>query len=72
LVVYPNPFTDVINIPGNTEVSSVTIYDTAGRKITELKAPSSSISLKNILQGTYMIKIFFKNGTSKTVKAVKK
>ncbi|WP_300685167.1 fibronectin type III domain-containing protein [Chryseobacterium sp.] len=72
LVVYPNPFTDVINIPGNTEVSSVTIYDTTGRKITELKAPSSSISLKNILQGTYMIKIFFKNGTSKTVKAVKK
>ncbi|KPH14679.1 hypothetical protein AMQ68_04300 [Chryseobacterium sp. ERMR1:04] len=72
VTVYPNPFTDTINISDYTKVSSLVVYDSTGRQITMINNPSSSVSLKNLSSGMYMIKMVFKNGTNKTIKAVKK
>lgn len=70
--VYPNPFTDVITISGDMEPQSVSVYDTSGRTVKEVKSPEKAISLQELNAGVYMIRLIMKDGTSKTVKAVKK
>lgn len=71
-IVYPNPFTDTINISADQKVSSMAVYDTSGRLTKEITNPSASVSLKDLPTGIYLIKMIFKNGTAKTIKAVKK
>lgn len=70
--VYPNPFTDIINIVADQKVSSMTVYDISGKWIKDIANPSASVSLKELASGVYFIKMSFKNGTTKTIKAVKK
>lgn len=71
-IVYPNPFTDTINISADQKVSSMAVYDTSGRLTKEITNPSASVSLRDLSSGIYLIKVIFKNGTAKTIKAVKK
>ena len=72
LTVYPNPFTDTINISADQQVSSMAVYDMSGKLKREMKNPSSSVSLKDLPSGVYLIKVMLKDGTAKTIKAVKK
>lgn len=72
VTVYPNPFTDMINISADKEVSSMSVYDLSGKLKRETANPSASVSLHDLPSGVYLIKIVLKNGTAKTIKAVKK
>ena len=72
LTVYPNPFTDMINISSEQKVSSMAVYDFSGKIVKETINPSASVSLKELPAGAYLIKVILKNGTAKTIKAVKK
>lgn len=72
VVIYPNPFTDTITISGDVELRSVVIYDASGKMIKEYNGSEKTISLHTLKSGMYMVKLTMKNGTSKTVKAVKK
>lgn len=71
-MVYPNPFTDTITISADQKVSSMAVYDISGKLIREIANPSASVSLRDLQSGVYLIKVLFKNGTAKTIKAVKK
>lgn len=72
IVIYPNPFTDTITISGDVQLQSVVVYDLSGKMIKEFKGSEKTISLHSLTSGVYMVKLNMKNGSSKTVKAVKK
>ncbi|WP_241280404.1 T9SS type A sorting domain-containing protein [Chryseobacterium cucumeris] len=70
--ISPNPFTDVIMMTDHKNMQSVMIYDTSGKSVTEIRNPDHTISLKDLASGIYLIKMIMKDGTSHTVKAIKK
>lgn len=72
ITIYPNPFTEMINISGDVQLQSVSIYDASGKMVKEVKSSEKTISLHELNSGVYMIKLTLKNGSSKTIKAVKK
>lgn len=72
VTLYPNPFTDIITISGDVPLQSVVIYDASGKMAKEIRGSEKTISLHNLSSGMYMIKLIMKNGSSKTIKAIKK
>lgn len=72
IVIYPNPFTDIITISGDIQLQSVVVYDLSGKMIKEFKGAEKTISLHSLISGVYMVKLNMKNGSSKTIKAIKK
>lgn len=69
--VYPNPFTDVLNISNVDGVKSITINDMSGREVRSL-APSAKINLSNLSEGLYIVNLKMEDGSVKTFKAIKK
>ncbi len=70
--IYLNPFTDIIHITDVKNLQSVMIYDASGQHIREIRNFENPISLKDLTSGLYMIRKTMKDGTSRTVKAIKK
>ena len=70
--VYPNPFSDLLNISDLSEVKSLSVIDFSGRLIKTIEKPSSSIHLGDLKQGTYLITLKMTDGSVKTIKAIKK
>lgn len=71
-IIYPNPFTDAVTISGDVQLQSVFVYDASGKMVKEIKSSEKTVSLHDLNSGMYMIKLTLKNGTSKTIKAIKK
>lgn len=70
--LYPNPFSDVLNIPDIEKVKSVSVSDTSGRLLKTISNPSSELHLGELKQGVYMVTLSMKDGSRQTVKAIKK
>ncbi|WP_312902530.1 T9SS type A sorting domain-containing protein [Chryseobacterium taichungense] len=70
--VYPNPFTDVVNIADATNVKSVSVSDVSGRLLKVIDNPGSSLNLGELKQGMYFLILTMKDGSKQTVKAIKK
>lgn len=70
--VFPNPFSEVLNISPVDKVKSVSITDMAGRVVKTIQKPSSSIHLGTLISGTYFVILEMSDGTRQTVKAIKK
>ncbi|KAA2215637.1 fibronectin type III domain-containing protein [Chryseobacterium sediminis] len=70
--IYPNPFTDLITITNSKNIQSVMIYDASGKFITDIRNFDHTMSLKELASGVYLVKMVMKDGTSKTIKAIKK
>lgn len=70
--ISPNPFTDTITITDYKNVQLIAIYDVSGKLVREIRNVDSTVSLKDLTSGIYLIKMIMKNGTSQTVKAIKK
>jgi len=70
--IYPNPFTDVIKFTESKNLKSVRIYSTSGQFITEIRNFENTISLKDLASGVYVARMEMKDGTSHTVKVIKK
>ncbi|MDP9960952.1 fibronectin type III domain-containing protein [Chryseobacterium lathyri] len=69
---YPNPFADVLNISDISKVKSVSIVDLAGRLVKTIDNPSSALQLGDLKQGMYLVTLNMKDGSSQTIKAIKK
>ncbi|GGG54769.1 T9SS-dependent choice-of-anchor J family protein [Epilithonimonas arachidiradicis] len=69
--VYPNPFTDVLNISDVKGVKSVSINDISGREVKTL-APATELNLSNLNAGLYIVNLKMEDGSVKTFKAIKK
>ena len=70
--VYPNPFTDVLNISDMSNVKSVFIVDVAGRLVKTIANPASQLQLGELKEGLYLVTLEMKDGSRQTVKAIKR
>lgn len=70
--VYPNPFSDILNVSDIVNVKSISVTDLGGRLIKTIEKPSSAINLSDLQSGLYMITLYLKDGSQKTVKTIKK
>lgn len=70
--VYPNPFTEVLNISKVEDVKSIYIVDVSGRMVKTIDKPSSSLYLADLKQGMYIVVLNMKDGSKQTVKTIKK
>ncbi|MCW1962935.1 fibronectin type III domain-containing protein [Chryseobacterium viscerum] len=70
--VYPNPFTDVLNISDVKNVKNVSVTDVAGRLVKTIANPESTIHLRDLMQGVYLVTLEMKDGSKQTIKAIKK
>lgn len=71
LSVYPNPFTDILNISDVKNVKSVSVSDVAGRQVKSVKA-TAQLDLSELKAGLYIVTLKMEDGTSKSFKAIKK
>lgn len=71
VMVYPNPFTDVINLSGINNIQSVTVNDISGKLIKTIK-PTREINFSDNASGVYIINVKFKDGDVKSFKVIKK
>lgn len=69
--VYPNPFTDVLNISDVKGVKSVSVNDISGREVKSL-APAAELNLSSLKTGLYIVNLKMEDGSVKTFKAIKK
>ncbi|MCG2793355.1 MAG: T9SS type A sorting domain-containing protein [Weeksellaceae bacterium] len=69
--LYPNPFTDVLNISDIKGVKSISVSDMSGRQLSRTAAVNQ-LNLSNLRQGLYMINLQMKDGSLKSLKAIKK
>lgn len=70
--IYPNPFNDVLNISDVENVKSISVTDLAGRLVKTIDKPGSALNLSDLKSGMYMITLYLKDGTQKTIKSIKK
>ncbi|WP_051878738.1 T9SS type A sorting domain-containing protein [Chryseobacterium sp. FH1] len=71
IAVYPNPFTEVINLSDINLIESITVNDVSGKLIKTIK-PTKEINFSNSASGTYIINVRFKDGDTKSFKVIKK
>jgi hypothetical protein len=59
VIIYPNPFSDVIDIsiPNNETITSLKIYKINGVLVKEIKESLSHINLSDLSNGEYILKI---------------
>jgi hypothetical protein len=72
LKIYPNPFTDVLNISDASNVKNAYVADVAGRLVKTIANPGSELHLSELKQGMYLIILEMKDGSKQTFKAIKR
>lgn len=73
--LYPNPTSDNVTVQGNDLPGSlVTILDFSGKQLLSVRANQSSemLDLSFFSSGVYFLKITAQNGTTETIKVIKK
>ncbi|MCY0968005.1 T9SS type A sorting domain-containing protein [Chryseobacterium wangxinyae] len=70
--VYPNPFSEMINISDTDNVKSMFVSDTAGRTLRNIENPASVILLNDLKSGMYIVTLMMKDGSKQSLKIIKK
>lgn len=55
--IYPNPAKDVLNIQSSGQVEQISFYDLSGREIKVICNSQSSVSINDLANGMYIVKI---------------
>ncbi|SMC84087.1 ELWxxDGT repeat protein [Moheibacter sediminis] len=71
--IYPNPVTDIINISGKSSISSVQIYDLAGKILSNqsFNSQEAKLNISSLPKGIYIIKLV-SEGKTNSYKIIKK
>ncbi|MGG1924664.1 T9SS type A sorting domain-containing protein [Chryseobacterium sp. NRRL B-14798] len=67
--IYPNPTKGEINIRADKKIKSATVIDASGKSV--LNNSSDKLDISSLPKGTYLLKVDFSDGTSKTEKVIK-
>ena len=70
--VYPNPFTDIINISDIENVKSISVNDASGKLVKVIEKVSDHLNLGDLDKGMYLLNITYNNGKTSNVKVMKK
>ena len=71
--VYPNPTNDIVNIETQETLFNYVVYDVNGREIQKVMFGSSNqLNLQNANSGVYFVKVTTTQGSTATVKVIKK
>lgn len=68
---YPNPFSDVLTISDVKNVKSILVSDVSGRIIKNI-AVQKEINLSDLKSGLYFVTLKMEDGSTNTIKAIKK
>jgi len=69
--IYPNPTSDFVHIKSKTDVTSISVFNAEGRKLTETYK-ENRIDLSSYSTGIYFLNIVLKDGTTFKHKIIKK
>ena len=72
MMVYPNPFKDILNIKNAEDVASLTVIDLSGKTVKNLDKVGKMVNLSDLTSGMYILQFTMKKGGVKSVKVVKK
>lgn len=72
LFLYPNPFTNILNIDHSSLIKSLQILDYSGKLIKTINAPKSSLQLDDLPSGVYLIILDMNDGSKQSSKIIKK
>ncbi|WP_144281444.1 fibronectin type III domain-containing protein [Chryseobacterium echinoideorum] len=70
--VYPNPFTDIVNIDKPELVNSIQIIDLSGKLVRNNMKAESVLRLNDLSQGMYILILEMKDGSRQSIKIIKK
>lgn len=70
--IYPNPFSEVLNIKNDDKVQSVLVTDFNGRTVKRFENFSTNLNLGQLSSGAFLLVIKLKDGTQQTKKIIKK
>jgi len=69
---YPNPFADVLNISDISNVKSISVVDISGKLVKTFDKPESTLHLRELNSGMYLVILNMKDGSKQAIKAIKK
>jgi hypothetical protein len=58
LVIFPNPFTDHLNITNSDKLTRLTIADMTGRIVLDVMHPQSAIKTDHLMKGIYIVRLY--------------
>ena len=70
--VYPNPFSDVININTPELVKTIRVSDVSGKLVKTINQPESIVRLNDLSTGMYVLQLDMKDGSKQSFKIIKK
>lgn len=70
--VYPNPFTDGINLSDFKNIKSVSVIDLSGRHLKTIENPASFIHLDQLKSGMFILSLLMKDGSKQSLKIIRK
>lgn len=68
--IYPNPFSDILNISDIEGVKSISVSDITGRIVKTFKA-SAALPLSDLTTGLYIVNLNMEDGTMNSIKVIK-
>lgn len=71
VTVFPNPFHDVLKISDVKGMKSISIHDLSGKQIKNVK-PVVELHLSNLKAGLYIVTLHMDDGTTHSIKVIKK
>jgi pectate lyase len=64
VILYPNPVADVLYLTKSTQtVEKVQVYNMSGTLVKSVGKDAESIDLSNLIQGTYLVKVYTNDGS---------
>jgi hypothetical protein len=70
--LYPNPFSEVVNISKPELVKSIRVSDVSGKLIRTFNQAESVLRLNDLSAGMYILQLDMKDGSQQTIKIIKK
>ena len=71
LQIYPNPASDVVTIKAKNEIQAVTVIDLSGKRVKSF-TDAKQVNVSSLAKGTYILQVFYVNGSVEQTKLIKK